>query len=270
MHVVRISMALCFGILIAFLYPSQFASAETYYMYVEKMPQHWQKQFDGILEEATTYWNKQNPKIKFETVQFVDRSDFVIQWSSNQEEKLGYYSTETANAYGKPTIAITLAFFENRQLNMVPYEHALLLTKHELGHAIGMKYDDDPAGVMYPTIEDYESLQYVANISVPTNADLEQLSKKYQKLVEEKLLALHPQLTDAQRRLDSESSDDLWMSFWWAKKYLADSESLSAEGGASILQSNFEDSYTKFKTAYEYVNRAEQKITQITSAETTS
>ncbi|MEW6043356.1 MAG: matrixin family metalloprotease [Thermoproteota archaeon] len=267
-HAARISIVLCFGVFAALLYP-QYASAETYSMYVERMPQHWQKQFDGMLEEATNYWSEQNPKIKFETVQFVDRSDFVVQWSSNQEEKLGYYSAETANAYGKPTVVITLGFFADKQLKMVPYEHALLLTKHELGHAIGMTYNDDPASVMYPTIEDFESLQSV-DVSVPASGNLEQLSKKYQNLVEEKLLSLQPQLIDAHKLLNSESPDGLWMSFWWAKKYLADAEALSVEGGAAILQSNFEDSYTKFKTAHEYANRAEQKISQITTSEGTT
>lgn len=269
-HAVRLSIVVFVGMLAALPFLAQHASAETYYVYVERMPQHWQKQFDGILEDATEYWSKQNPKLKFETVQFVDKSDFVIQWSSNQEERLGYYSPETANAYGKPTIAITLGFFKDKHLNMVPYEHALLLTKHELGHALGMPYDDDPAGVMYPTIEDYESLEYAVDVPVPKNSDLEQISKKYQKLVEEKLLVLEPQLSDSYQLLDSESTDDLWMSYWWAKKYITDSESLATEGGASLLQSNFEDAYVKFKTAYEYANRAEQKILQITSIEIAS
>ncbi|MFN3654261.1 MAG: matrixin family metalloprotease, partial [Candidatus Nitrosotenuis sp.] len=246
MQAVRFSIVVV-GIMVALQFLAQQASAETYYVYVERMPQHWQKQFDGILDEAIAYWGKQNPKFKFETVQFVDKSDFVIQWSSNQEERLGYYSTETANAYGKPTIAIMLGFFKDKQLNMVPYEHALLLTKHELGHALGIPHDDDPASVMYPTIEDYESLEYVVEVPVPKNVDLEQMSKKYQKLVEEKLLILEPQLSDSYQLLNSESADDLWMSYWWAKKYLADSENLAAESGASILQSDFEDSYVKFK-----------------------
>lgn len=267
MQAVRLSIVVFVGMLAAsLLFLAQHASAETYYVYVERMPQHWQKQFNGILDEAIEYWGKQNPKLKFETVQFVDKSDFVLQWSSNHKERLGYYSTETANAYGKPTIAITLGFFKNKQFNMVPYEHVLLLTKHELGHALGVPHDDDPAGVMYPTIEDYESLEY-AEVQVPKNTDLEQMSKKYQKLVEEKLLTLEPQLSSSYQLLNSESTDDLWMSYWWAKKYLADSESLATEGGASILRSDFEDSYVKFKMAYEYANRAEQKMLQITSVE---
>ncbi|MEM2786216.1 MAG: matrixin family metalloprotease [Candidatus Nitrosotenuis sp.] len=269
MQAVRLTIVVFIGMLAVLPFLAQHANAETYYVYVERMPQHWQKQFGDILDEAIKYWSNQNTKLKFETVQFVDKSNFVIQWSSNLEEKLGYYSTETANSYGKPTIAITLGFFKDKQLNMVPYEHALLLTRHEIGHALGIPYDDDPTSVMYPTIEDYESLEYV-EVQVPKNADLEQLTKKYQKLVEEKLPALEPQLSDSYQLLNSESTDDLWMSYWWAKKYLADSERLIIDGGASILQSNFEDSYVKFKTAYEYANRAEQKILQITSIEIAS
>ncbi|MEM3064906.1 MAG: matrixin family metalloprotease [Candidatus Nitrosotenuis sp.] len=264
-----LSVVVLVGMLAALPLLAQHASAETYYVYVEKMPQHWQKQFEDILEKAIEYWSTQDPELKFETVQFVDKSDFVIQWSSNHGNRLGYYSTETANSYGKPTIAITLGFFKDKQLTMVPYEHALLLTKHELGHAVGMSYDDNPASVMYPTIEDYESLDAV-NVQIPKNADLEQLSIKYQKLVEEKLSELEPRLSDSHQMLNSESDNHLWMSYWWAKKYLADSERLAVEGGASILQADFEDSYMAFKTAYEYANRAEQKILQLTANETAS
>jgi hypothetical protein len=245
------------------LYAGQNANAETYYIYVEKMPQHWQKQFGGVLDGATKYWSQEVSGAKFETVQFIDKSDFVVQWSSNQENGLGYYSEDTANFYGKPTVTVTLGFFEDQKLKMLSYDQALQLTKHELGHAIGMQYTDNPDDIMYPTIEDQESLQYDISVSVPANGDLEQISKKYQKLVEEKLMHLQPHLAVAQQALSLESSDDSWMVFWWAKKYLADSERLSTEGGASILQSDFEDSYTKFKTAYEYTLRAEQKLLQI-------
>ena len=67
---------LCFGFSI------HDAKAETFHMYIEKMPRHWQKQFDGVLDEAMQYWQNKFPDLAFEQVQFVDKADFVVEWAS--------------------------------------------------------------------------------------------------------------------------------------------------------------------------------------------
>ena len=252
------------------------AKAETVSMYVQSMPQHWQDEFGDVLTNATQYWEAKTPNLKFETVQYVDKSDFVVEWASQYGEgKLGYYSTNTENAYGKPTMAITLGFFKDKEWHLASPEYVLQITKHELGHALGLPHSVDPNDIMYPTIEDYESwLQdSVQNIQAPSNtADWQSRSEKYQGMASEKILPLESKIDETQSLLNSmvydgnaanESLDNAWTSFWWAKKYLNSAEEAQADGGASVLQSNYYDSYIKFKSSCDYAKKAEQKISQI-------
>jgi len=252
------------------------ANAKTVSMYVQKMPQHWQDEFGDVLINATQYWEAKTPNLKFETVQHIDKSDFVVEWASQYGEgKLGYYSTNTANAYGKPTMAITLGFFKDKEWHLASPEHVLQTTKHEIGHALGFSHSVDPNDIMYPTVEDYESWLQDSeqNIQAPSStADWQSRSEKYQEMASEKILPLESKIDETQSLLNSmsyegnanESLDNAWTSFWWAKKYLNSAERMQTDGGASVLESNYYDSYIKFKSAYDYAKKAEQKISQIT------
>lgn len=253
------------------------AKAETVSIYVQSMPQHWQNEFGDVLTNATQYWEAKTPNLKFEAAQYVDKSDFVVEWASQYGEgKLGYYSTNTENAYGKPTVAITLGFFKDKEWHLASPEYVLQITKHELGHALGLPHSVDPNDIMYPTIEDYESWLQDSeqNIQAPSNtADWQGRSEKYQAMANEKILPLESKINESQLLLNSityegnasnESLDNAWTSFWWAKKYLNSAEKLQTDGGASVLQSNYHESYIKFKSAYDYAKKVEQKISQIT------
>lgn len=269
----RIYYFAALAVMMLFGIASNTAYAETIHMYVEKMPQHWQKQFDGLLEEAAKYWEKKIPGLKFETVKFVDQSDFVVQWTSQHGEgKIGYYSEDTSNTYGKPTMAVTLGYFADKKLNLVSYEHALLVTKHELGHALGMPHSDNPDDAMYPTVDDYESLQIQSSQSARISVnDWNAASEKYQKISGETIIPLALLLDDAKVHLnlasfESQSEyDAVWMHYWWAKKYLAEAERLQIEGGSHVLESNYEESYHAFKSSYENALKAKQKIEQVLS-----
>ncbi|MBI5146541.1 MAG: matrixin family metalloprotease [Thaumarchaeota archaeon] len=270
-------LAVVMSVLILFSIGSiSYAKAETVNMYVQKMPQHWQDEFGDVLTNATQYWEAKTSNLKFETVQYVDKSDFVVEWASQYGEgKLGYYSTNTANAYGKPTMAITLGFFKDKEWHLASPEYVLQITKHEIGHALGLPHSVDPNDIMYPTIEDYESWLQDSeqNIQAPSNtADWQSRSEKYQEMASEKILPLESKIDETQSLLNSisyegnasnESLDNAWTSFWWAKKYLNSAEKTQIDGGASVLQSNYYDSYIKFKSSYDYAKKAEQKISQI-------
>ncbi|MBI5697494.1 MAG: matrixin family metalloprotease [Thaumarchaeota archaeon] len=253
-------------------------NAETMQMYVQTMPRQWQDQYGDILSQATQYWEKSIPGIKFETSNQIDKSDFVVEWTSqNGQGKLGYYSTDTSNDYGKPVMAITLGFFEEGKWRLVPAESVLLVTEHELGHLLQIQHSTNPEDIMYPTVDDYESVQSVSEqtMAKSTTVDWHALSEKQQKMASEKILPLESQVNDAYSVLSSTSYgtkaandilDDAWMSYWWAKKYLADSEKAQTDAGAFVLQSDFENSYAKFKESYDSAKKVEQKIQQITES----
>lgn len=95
---------------------TSYAEAQTFEMHVKKMPSHWEKQFGDILSKATQYWEAWIPGLKLDTVKFVDQADFVVEWASQYGNgNLGYYSTNTANEYGKPKLTISLGFFKDKK-----------------------------------------------------------------------------------------------------------------------------------------------------------
>lgn len=249
------------------------AHAQTVSMYVEEMPRNWQEQFGNVLPESTKYWEQKIPGLKFETAQKSDDSDFVVEWTSNNADgMLGYYSTNTANHYGKPVLAITLGFFKDGKLQMLSAESAIAITKHELGHAVGVPHSQNPDDIMYPTMDDYESLESLQADNV-AQKDWRGASEKYQSLVDEKITPLDSQIDDAKSTLAAiaygdktyeKTLDDAWMACWWAIKYLDSAEKAKTDGGSFVLQSDYQSAYHKFKMSYDLAKKAEQKLILIT------
>ena len=244
------------------------AHAQTVSVYVQEMPRNWQAQFADTLESSIQYWEQKMPGLKFEYVQQIDDSDFVIEWTSNNANgMLGYYSEETSNQYGKPVMAITLGFFKDGKLQMLLPESALQITKHELGHAIGISHTENPDDLMYHTVDDYESIQPLEQIpDYSASKDWQASSAKYQKLADEKISLLGTKISDIKSVLGTipygnksteKTLNDSWMAYWWAVKYLDLAKKAQANG---TVESEPEKSYSEFKLALDYANKAEQKL----------
>lgn len=270
----RLGMVLSVLILFGAGSTLSYANAETIHMYVQNMPKQWQTQYGDILSQATQYWQKSVPGITFETVTQLDNSDLVVEWTSqNGEGKLGYYSTNIANDYGKPVMAITLGFFEDGTWRLVPADSVLQVTKHELGHVIGIQHSTNPSDIMYPTVDDYGSVSQADQTQLKsTHIDWHANSEKYQNLASEKILPLQTNLDEAQTLLSSKSYgtkaasdilDDAWMSYWWAKQYLDSAEKAQTDGGAFVLQSDFQNSYLQFKSSYDSAKKVEEKLSLV-------
>lgn len=159
-----IIISIIFGM---FIIPVPHVEAKDWRLYVGEMPKHWEPQFGNLLFYATQYWKEQFPADEFYEVSSYENADFVVQWASEYQsnektdtKKIGYYTANSNNEYGKPYVAITLGFMTgdelDRKFELVNEEYALLITIHELGHAIGLKHSDDPNNIMYPSIYNYE------------------------------------------------------------------------------------------------------------------
>lgn len=230
------------------------AEAKTYYIHVIDMPKNWEEHFDQALPQAKAFWANKIPGTQFIEITNREAADFVIQWASQyQGTKLGYWNPSSVNELRKPYIAITLGYMDDesvdwrdRKFNLVDPEYVTEITKHELGHAIGLPHSNDPNDIMYPAILNYDA--WLSNKNKSQEVEIQKsLSPILQDLVNNMIEGLKPQIYDMQdslyaaefSNLDAQKEkDNAWNSFGLAKGYFDNAESAQKRGESAISESN--------------------------------
>jgi len=273
----EILAAILLAAVAATVFFTPYAAAETIHVYVQKMPPQWQNEFDSVLPDAMQYWQNKIPKLTFEVVRFVGDSDVVVEWASQHKDgRLGYYSTNTANEYGKPVMLVTVGHTQDKKWGLAPPDFVLDVAKHELGHVVGLPYSDNPNDIMYPTVEDYESWQQMIGRDTRTadgpSASWQEKSEKHQDLADKMILRAESRLDVVHDKLIlatlettplDKQDEAAWLAYWWAKKYLHGAEKMHSNGEEFALEDDYQNSYIEFKSAYDYAKKAEVKIDQI-------
>lgn len=264
------------------------AEAKIWYIYVDEIPKHWEPKFNNVINDATKFWEEKVPDTKFYQVSFPEQSEFVIQWASQYiGTKLGYYTPDPMNNYGRPYIAITLGYmdkestkWQDRKFNLVDSDYASEITKHEIGHAIGFLHSQDPNDIMYSKIYDYElwlknknNLTKINENIVITQTDWEKESIKYQKWTGYKLAALKSGINFAEESLSEAYSDDpqrqvsvnnAWTALWWAKKFFDESELMQKEGYQLISEAKVEEAFYKYQNSFNHAEKIMPYLFEIT------
>ncbi|HJH31934.1 MAG TPA: matrixin family metalloprotease [Methanosarcinaceae archaeon] len=134
------------------------------------VPQHYSPTYRVQVEYALLYWETGgNLKLDFipdfEIVD-TDDADISIMWVENLEEVTGAdegvagfcISYEVNGTYEHADIVLEVGNYQGYSWRQYGDRNMLLITKHELGHALGLAHSNDRKDIMYPAYEEMDDV----------------------------------------------------------------------------------------------------------------
>ncbi len=134
------------------------------------VPLHYSPTYRVQVESALLYWEEGgNSKLDFipdfEVVD-TDNADIRIMWVENIEEVIGaqegvagFWSPYEVNGvYQRGDIVLEVGNYQGYAWRQYGDLNMFLVTKHELGHALGLAHSSDRKDIMYPTYEEKDNL----------------------------------------------------------------------------------------------------------------
>ncbi len=133
------------------LIPNNNAFAETWYYYVEPLPDY-ASYANNVLELSTTAWEDANSNLEFIEVETWEQANFRVLWVKEfGVEHVGY-------AVGNKFIEVGLGDSNCGNGMWQPFSEKYVrdIMTHEIGHILGKGHVNDPNDIMYPIAINWE------------------------------------------------------------------------------------------------------------------